>query len=152
MADENKKTDSEPIQPQEDELTVLHRDMDGEATLKAIQSDTNNKNLSDEKTIGATQHDAEMTQIDDYDAEQGDHVVIYFLHEPVFAGWYLQHLQAPSHGGDYIFEFRCSDPHGPPVLIQQCVDRMENDGSGESETCNPMNGHPRKFDSKNGQK
>jgi penicillin-binding protein 1C len=76
MADENKKQDDELNQPQDNENTVPHQQLDdAELTVSATQHDG-------ELTVGATQHDAEMTQIDDYDAEQTMPNAIYSQEMP----------------------------------------------------------------------
>ena len=93
MADENKKPDNLPNQPNNDENTIPNQFIpdDEEMTIEAntyihpseeptisaeqpdaemtVEANTYSQS-SEEPTISATQHDAEMTQLDDYDPEQ----------------------------------------------------------------------------------
>ena len=66
MADENKKQDSESIQDENSENTLQHQAYE-----------------DDGLTLGATRHDAEITQLDDYDPEQTMPNAIYSQEMPV---------------------------------------------------------------------
>ncbi|PJF33980.1 MAG: hypothetical protein CUN57_00730, partial [Phototrophicales bacterium] len=75
MADENKR--NEPILPEDDnEHTIPNQKLDADSDEMTIEStaypssEITQEHQQVEPTVSATQYDAEMTQIEDYDEEQ----------------------------------------------------------------------------------
>lgn len=122
MADENKNFDNEPTLPEDDnENTIPNQriDDDGEMTIESTsyrESEITQEHEQVGPTVSATQHDAEMTQIEDYDEDQTMPNAIY-----------SQEMPAESDDNDAFEEDDINDD--PTIVDPASVPAYQEEGS-----------------------
>ena len=87
-------------------------------------------------------------------AHHRENVVDQLLRQGVFArqpGWPGADPEIPARQLQGVAQIRPIDPHGPKVLPEGCAYRMRDHQHGQHDAADPVDRHPREFDSQDGQ-